>query len=63
MGAKSYVLFQQYVFCPAIIKITKPDDEHKSGEFQVSEVWFNKCELHQSLHSIKIVGEAASADI
>lgn len=45
----------------------KEPDGSCSGEctdrgFQASEGWFNKFKLRQSLHNIKIVGEAASAD-
>ena len=36
--------------------------ECADGGFQASEVWFNKFKVRQSLHSIKIVGEAAFAD-
>ena len=36
--------------------------ECTDGGFQASEGWFNKFKVRQSLHSIKIVGEAASAD-
>lgn len=37
-------------------------DENMDGGFQASEGWFGKFKLRQSLHSIKIVGEVASAD-
>lgn len=36
--------------------------ECTEGGFQASEGWFNKFKVRQSLHNIKIVGEAASAD-
>ncbi|KAI9581856.1 hypothetical protein GQX74_010173 [Glossina fuscipes] len=36
--------------------------EYMDGEFQASEGWFNKFKVRQSLHKIKIVGVAASAD-
>lgn len=36
--------------------------ECTDGGFQASEGWFNQFKVRQSLHSIKIVGEAASAD-
>ena len=36
--------------------------ECTDGGFQASEGWFNKFKVRQSLHSINIVGEAASAD-
>ena len=32
------------------------------GKSRIAECWFNKCKVRQSLHSIKIVEEAASAD-
>lgn len=40
----------------------EPGEEHTEGRFQASEGWFNKFKMRQSLHNIKIVGEAASAD-
>ncbi len=36
--------------------------ECTDGEFKVSEGWFKIFKVRQSLHNIKIVGEAASAD-
>ncbi|GBP09937.1 Tigger transposable element-derived protein 1 [Eumeta japonica] len=36
--------------------------ECTDGGFQASEGWFNKFKVRQSLHNIKIIGEAASAD-
>ncbi|KAI9581815.1 hypothetical protein GQX74_010132 [Glossina fuscipes] len=36
--------------------------ECTDGGFQASEGWFNKFKVRQSLHNIKIVGKAASAD-
>ncbi|CAG5032445.1 unnamed protein product [Parnassius apollo] len=35
--------------------------EYTYGGLQASEGWFNKFKVGQSLHSIKIVGEAGSA--
>lgn len=40
----------------------EPGGECTDGGFQASEGWFNKFKVRQSLHSIKIVREAASAD-
>lgn len=36
--------------------------ECTDGGFQASGSWFNKFKVRQSLHNIKIIGEAASAD-
>lgn len=41
----------------------EPGDEPTDGKFQASEGWFNKFKMRQLLHNIKIVGEAASADV